>query len=58
MTKSETLIFIEMFKGIGDIWTVNQVMDAYGDFSLEDTIADRKASLSHLADIAETVLNR
>lgn len=58
MTKSEALIFIEMFKDIGDIWTVEQVTDAYGDFSLEDAIADRKASLSHLVDIAETVLNR
>lgn len=58
MTKSETLIFIEMFEDIVDIWTVEQVMDAYGDFSLEDAIADRKASLSHLVDIAETVLNR
>lgn len=58
MTKSEALIFIEMFKDIRDIWTVEQVMDAYGDFSLEDAIADRKASLSHLVDIAETVLNR
>lgn len=58
MTKSETLIFIEMFEDIGDIWTVEQVMDACGDFSLEDAIADRKASLSHLVDIAETVLNR
>lgn len=47
-----------MFEDIGDIWTVEQVMDAYGDFSLEDAIADRKASLSHLVDIAETVLNR
>lgn len=58
MTKSEALIFIEMFEDIVDIWTVEQVMDAYGDFSLEDAIADRKASLSHLVDIAETVLNR
>lgn len=58
MTKSEALIFIEMFEYIGDIWTTEQVLDVYGDFSLEDAIADRKTSLSHLVDIAETVLNR
>lgn len=58
MSNTEALTFIEMFEDIVDIWTVEQVMDAYGDFSLEDAIADRKASLSHLVDIAETVLNR
>lgn len=58
MTNAEALTFIETFEDIGDIWTVEQVMDVYGDFSLEDAIADRKASLSHLVDIAETVLNR
>lgn len=58
MTKSEALIFIEMFEDIGDIWTTEQVLDVYGDTSLDDAITDRKASLSHLVDIAETVLNR
>ena len=58
MTKSEALIFIETFEDIGDIWSTEQVLDVYGDFSLDDAIADRKASLSHLVDIAETVLNR
>ena len=54
MTNAEALTFIETFEDIGDIWTV----DVYGDTSLDDAIADRKASLSHLVDIAETVLNR
>ena len=58
MTKSEALIFIEMFEDIGDIWTTEQVLDVYGDSSLDDAIVDRKVSLSHLVDIAETVLNR
>lgn len=58
MTNTEALTFIETFEDIGDIWTVKQVMDVYSDTSLDDAIADRKASLSHLVDIAETVLNR
>lgn len=58
MTNAEALTFIETFEDIGDIWTVEQVMDVYGDASLDDAIADRKASLSHLVDIAETLLNR
>ena len=58
MTNTEALTFIETIEDIGDIWTVEQVMDVYGDTSLDDAIADRKASLSHLVDIAETVLNR
>ena len=58
MTNTEALTFIKTFEDIGDIWTVEQVMDVYGDTSLDDAIADRKASLSHLVDIAETVLNR
>lgn len=58
MSNTEALTFIETFEYIGDIWTVEQVMDVYGDTSLDDAIADRKASLSHLVDIAETVLNR
>lgn len=58
MTNTEALTFIETFEDIGDIWTVEQVMDVYGDTSLDDAIADRKASLSHLVDIAETVFNR
>lgn len=58
MSNTEALTFIETFEDIGDIWTVKQVMDVYGDTSLDDAIADRKASLSHLVDIAETVLNR
>lgn len=58
MTKSEASLFIETFEDIGDIWTVEQVMDTYGDVSLNDAIADRKASLRHLVDIAETVLKR
>lgn len=58
MSNTEALTFIETFEDIGDIWTVEQVMDVYGDTSLDDAIADRKASLSHLVDIAKTVLNR
>lgn len=58
MTNAEALTFIETFEAIGDIWTVEQIMDVYGDTSLVDAIADRKASLSHLVDIADTVLNR
>lgn len=58
MTNAEALTFIETFEDIGDIWTVEQVMDVYGDTSLVNAIADRKVSLSHLVDIADTVLNR
>lgn len=58
MTKSETAEFIEPLEEIGDVWTEEQVLDVYGDYSLEDAISDRKTSINKIGDIIETVLNR
>ena len=58
MTKSETAEFIEILEEIGDVWTEEQVLDVYGDYSLEDAISDRKTSINKIGDIIETVLNR
>lgn len=35
MTKSEAEIFIDEMESIGDVWTVEQVMDVYGNVTLE-----------------------
>ena len=45
MTKSEAEIFIDEMESIGDVWTVEQVMDVYGNVTLEMALKDRKASV-------------
>lgn len=58
MNKNEAAIFIEEMKDIGDEWTIDQVMDAYEDVSLNDALTDRKNSVSMFTDIIGKVLNR
>ena len=58
MKKTEVNEFIEQMGAIGDEWTEEQVKDVYGNHSLEDALADRKASVGKMFDIIETVMNR
>ena len=58
MNKSDINTFIEEMEEIGDTWTPEQVKDVYGDSSLEEALADRKASLGNLFDIFGKVINR
>ena len=50
--------FIEEMESIGDEWTPEQVEDVYGDSSLDEALADRKASLGTFFDIIGKVINR
>ena len=58
MTKKDIAAFIEEMESIGDEWTPDQVEEVYGDFSLEEALADRKASLGTFFDIIGKVINR
>ena len=58
MKKKDIATFIEEMESIGDEWTPEQVEDVYGDSSLEEALADRKASLGKLFEIIGKVVNR
>ena len=58
MNKSEISIFIEEMKSIGDEWTEEQVQDTYGNVTLEEALADRKASVEMFFNIISTVINK
>ena len=58
MTKTEILTFIEEMESIGDIWTEEQVMDVYGDDSLEAALKDRKSVLGMFFDNLGKIINR
>lgn len=58
MKKNDINIFIEEMEAIGDEWTPEQVEDVYGDYSLDEALADRKASVGTFFDIIGKVLNR
>ena len=58
MTKQEINTFIETMEEIGDVWTPEEVKDAYGDATLNDALADRKSHLNQFADIIDKVINR
>ena len=45
-------------ESIGDEWTPEQVEDVYGNFSLDEAMADRKSSLGIFFDIIGKVINR
>lgn len=57
MTKVEINTFIEEMEEIGDYWTPDQVEQVYGDGTLQDALADRRASISALGNIISSVLN-
>jgi len=58
MKKKDIAAFIEEMEAIGDEWTPEQVEDVYGDFSLDESLANRKASLGTFFDIIGKVINR
>ena len=58
MKKKDIAAFIEEMESIGDKWTPEQVEDVYGDSSLAEALADRKASVGAFLDIIGKVLNR
>lgn len=58
MKKNDINTFIEEMEAIGDEWTPEQVEDVYGDYSLDEALADRKAAIGTLFDIIGKVLNR
>lgn len=58
MNKKEANLFIEEMKDIGDDWTVEQVMDVYGNTNLDDALSDRKSSINIFTDIIDKVVNR
>lgn len=57
MKKRDIATFIEEMEEIGDQWTPEQVEDVYGDSTLEEALADRKASLNCFFDAIGKVLN-
>lgn len=57
MTKQEINIFINEMKPVGDEWTEEQVEDVYGNTSLADALADRKAALGQFMDNFNKILN-
>lgn len=58
MSKSEAEIFIDEMELIGDVWTVEQVMDVYGDVTLEMALKDRKSSVGVFMNIISAVIQK
>lgn len=58
MKKRDVDAFIEEMESIDDVWTPEQVEAVYGNSTLTEALADRKASLGMYFDIWEKVLNR
>lgn len=58
MKKKEIEMFIEEMESIGDVWTPEQVEDVYGNYSLSEALADRKAAFGTFFDIIGKVINR
>lgn len=58
MNKIEIDTFIETTGEFGDVWTVKQVQDVYGDKSLDEALADRRASYEHMSNIIGNSINK
>lgn len=58
MTRSEAEIFIGEMEPIGDVWAVEQVMDVYGNDTLEKALEDRKALVGTFMDIISAVIRK
>lgn len=58
MNKIEIDTFIETTGEFGDVWTVEQVRDVYGDKSLDEALADRRASYEHISNIIGNSINK
>lgn len=58
MNKRDIEEFIEQMEEIGDVWQEEDVERVYGEYTLEEALADRKASVGIFGDIINKVLNR
>ena len=58
MKQSEIVEFIESMEEIGDNWEEEQVEDVYGDMSLKEALADRKARVGRMIDIIGKIISR
>ena len=57
MNKQDIQAFIEEMESIGDIWTDSEVEDVYGNSTLQDALADRKASLGMFFDNIQKIIH-
>ncbi|MFQ6791545.1 hypothetical protein [Thomasclavelia sp.] len=57
MNKNETYKFIKKMEAIGDSWTVNQVLDVYGDVTLNDALKDREMQIMKHLETVEKIAN-
>ena len=55
MNAQEIRTFIEEIGRLGDEWTEEQVVDAYGDCSLQEALDSRRSDLMIMANILVTV---
>ena len=58
MKKKDINTFIEEMEAIGDEWTPEQVENVYGNSTLEEALADRKAAVGIFLNIIGKVINR
>lgn len=58
MTKFDAEIFIEEMEEIGDVWTVDQVLDVYGDDTLESALEKRKSEVGIFMNIISSVIQK
>ena len=58
MKKKDINTFIEEIEEIGDEWTPEQVENVYGNSTLEEALADRKAAVGTFFNIIGKVINR
>lgn len=57
MIKEKAKIFIDEMKKIGDCeWTLDEVIDVYGRYKLQDAISMRKKEVEMMNEILEKVL--
>ena len=54
----QTRVKLVSMEKIGDSWTEEQVEDVYGDMSLKEALADRKASVGRMIDIIGKIINK
>lgn len=58
MKKKDINTFIEEMEEIGDEWTPEQVENVYGNSTLKEALADRKAAVGISLNIIGKVINR
>ena len=58
MKKSEAEIFVDEMESMGDVWTEEQVLDLYGNNTLEEALEERKASMEIFIDIISAVIQK